>query len=410
MALIINGTKYSSSRLFKRDRNMKKKKICVVSSTRAEYGILKPLILKLKKCTEWEIQVIITGAHLVEKLGNTYQEAEQDGIGIFAKIPINTDGNTEYDISLIMANALIEFGRYFQEEKPDLLFVVGDRTEILAICAAAVNAHVIIAHLHGGEITRGAIDDYVRHAITKMSYLHFASAEEYRRRIIQMGEEPERVFCVGALGVENILKEKLLSREELEENIGFPAGSDYAVVTFHPVTLEPGLADQQVKELFGAMESRKDIFYLVTKANADAGGDIINQYMERKTEDCPNMKLVSSLGMKHYLSVVKYARFVLGNSSSGIIEVPSFGVPTINIGDRQSGRIMAKSIISCEPKRQSILDAVEQAMHMECSAYESPYGNGSASEKIVEVIGDYFRSGQKDLKKVFYDIPYRIEA
>lgn len=384
---------------------MAKKKICVVSATRAEYGILKPLIIKLKKCTEWETQVIITGAHLVNKLGNTYREVEQDGIEIFAKVPINTEGNTDYDISLIMANALIEFGRYFQKEKPDLLIVLGDRTEILAICAAAVNAHVAIAHLHGGEITQGAIDDYVRHAITKMSYLHFASAEEYRRRIIQMGEEPKRVFNVGALGVENILKEELLNREELGEEVGFPAKGDYAVVTFHPATLEPGTAELQVNELFCAMQSRKDIFYLITKANADEGGDIINQFMEREAANYPNMKLVSSLGMKRYLSAVKYARFVLGNSSSGIIEVPSLGVPTVNVGDRQKGRIMARSIIFCEPERHSILNAMEQAMHMENSTYESPYGNGSASEKIVEVVRSYFYSGQKGLKKKFYDMP-----
>ena len=388
---------------------MMRKKICVVSATRAEYGILKPLIMELKKRIEWETQVIITGAHLVEKLGNTYREAEQDGIEIYAKIPINTDGNTDYDISLIMANALIGFGKYFQEEKPDLLFVLGDRTEILAICAAAVNAHIPIAHLHGGELTGGLIDDYIRHAVTKMSYLHFASTKEYRRRIIQMGEEPGRVFNVGALGVENILKEELLSREELEAKIGFPAKGDYAVVTFHPVTLEPGSAEGQVKELFGAMQSRKDIFYLVTKANADAGGDIINQFMERESVNCPNMKLVASLGMKRYLSAVKYARFVLGNSSSGIIEVPSLGVPTINIGDRQRGRIMAKSIISCKPEQKSILAAMEQALNMENHIYESPYGNGSASEKIVEVIRNYFKCGQKDLKKTFYDIFYEME-
>lgn len=388
---------------------MMKKKICVVSSTRAEYGLLKPLIIKLKKCTEWETQVILTGAHLVEKLGNTYQEAEQDGIGVFAKIPINTDGNTDYDTSMIMANALIGFGRYFQEEKPDLLFVLGDRTEILAICAAAVNAHVSIAHLHGGELTHGAIDDYVRHAITKLSYLHFASTEEYRRRIIQMGEEPERVFNVGALGVENILKEELLDREELEETIGFPAREDYAVVTFHPVTLEPGAAEIQVKELFWAMLSRKDIFYLITKANADAGGDMINQFMERRAADCPNMKLVSSLGMKRYLSAVKYAKFVLGNSSSGIIEAPSLGVPTVNIGDRQKGRIMAPSIISCKPERESILDAMERAMHMECEAYHSPYGAGNTSEQIVDSIRKFLRKENIKLKKEFFDISYQME-
>lgn len=385
---------------------MNKKKICVISATRAEYGILKPLILKLKKCREWETQVILTGAHLLEKLGSTYREAERDRIEIFAKIPIYTEGNTHYDITRTMANALIEFGRYFQEEKPDLLIVLGDRTEILAFCAAAMNEQIPIAHIHGGELTQGAIDDNIRHAVTKMSYLHFASTEEYRRRIIQMGEEPERVFNVGALGVENILKETLLSREELSESAGFPAEKDYAVVTFHPVTLEQGTEDRQVRELFSAMELRKDIFYLITKANADAGGDIINEFMEQETKKHSNMKLVSSLGVKRYLSAVKHARFVLGNSSSGIIEVPSLGVPTVNIGDRQKGRIMAKSILSCEPEHMSILNAINQAMEMEIEAYESPYGDGSTSEQMVKIVRGFLENGNIDLKKKFYDITW----
>ncbi|MCI8483300.1 MAG: UDP-N-acetylglucosamine 2-epimerase (hydrolyzing) [Lachnospiraceae bacterium] len=383
---------------------MEKKKICVVSATRAEYGILKPLIIKLKKSSEWETQLVLTGAHLVEKFGNTYQEVEEDGIEIFRKISINTEGNTDYDISLIMANALVGFGRYFQEEKPDLLIVLGDRTEILAICAAAVNAHVPIAHLHGGELTQGAVDDSMRHAITKMSYLHFASTEEYRRRIIQMGEEPERVFNVGSLGVENVLREELLDREALGKEIDFPTEKDYVIVTFHPVTLEPGTAHRQVKELFLAMQSRKDLFYLITKANADAGGAVINAYMEQEVKKHPNMRLVSSLGMKRYLSAVKYARFVLGNSSSGIIEVPSLGIPTVNVGDRQKGRIMAKSIISCEPKCQSVLDAIEQAMKMKCEKYESPYGTGNTSKQIIQIIKSYLEMKQVDLKKRFYDI------
>lgn len=385
---------------------MIKKKICVVSSTRAEYGILKPLIRKLKQSEEWETQVVLTGAHFVEKLGNTYREAEEDGIEIFEKIPINTNGNTDYDISLIMANALTGFGRFFHREKPNLLIVLGDRTEIMAIAAAAVNAHVPIAHLHGGELTQGLVDDSMRHAITKMSYLHFASTEEYRRRIIQMGEEPERVYNVGALGVENILKEELLDRGELGEHIGFPVKEDYAVVTFHPVTLEPGMAEVQIKELFLAMQTRKDIFYLITKANADEGGDVINKFMEQEADRNPNMKLVPSLGMKRYLSAVKYAKFVMGNSSSGIIEVPSLGVPTINIGDRQLGRIMARSIISCEPKYQSVLDAIEQALHMTCEVYESPYGDGSASEQIFNILKGFLGNGKIDLKKKFYDVRF----
>ena len=382
------------------------KKITIISSTRAEYGILKPLIIKLKHTSSFETQLILTGSHLVEKLGNTYLEAEEDGIEIYKKISINTEGNTDYDTSLIMANALMEFGKYFQEEKSDLLIVLGDRTEILAICAAAMNAHVPIAHLHGGELTQGAIDDNVRHAITKMSYLHFASAEEYRKRIIQMGEEPERVFCVGALGVENILKEELLDRKTLGENVNFPAEKDYAVVTFHPVTMEPGTAEKQVRELFLAMRQKTELFYLITKANADAGGTRINEFMERETVKYSNMKLVSSLGMKRYLSTVKYARFVLGNSSSGIIEAPSLGVPTVNIGDRQKGRIMADSVISCEPGCQSILDAMELAMHMEPGEYQSPYGTGNTSDQIVRIIKEFLEKEKMNLKKQFFDIPY----
>lgn len=382
------------------------KKITIVSATRAEYGILKPLIKKLKNTISFETQLIFTGSHLVEKLGNTYLEAEEDGIEIYRKIPINTESNTDYDTSLIMANALVKFGRYFQEEKPDLLIVLGDRTEILAICAAAMNAHIPIAHLHGGELTRGAIDDNVRHAITKMSYLHFASAEVYRKRIIQMGEEPERVFNVGALGVENILKEKLLDQKTLGENVGFPAEKDYAVVTFHPVTLEPGSAERQVRELFLAMQRKPELFYLITKANADAGGMQINEFMERETAKYSNMKLVSSLGMKRYLSAVKYARFVLGNSSSGIIEAPSLGVPTVNIGDRQQGRIMADSVISCEPECQSILNAMELAVHMEPGKYHSPYGAGNTSEQIIQILKGFMEKGKINLKKQFYDIPY----
>lgn len=342
----------------------------------------------------------------MKKLGNTYQEAEEDGIEIYRKVPINTEGNTDYDSSLIMANALMEFGKYFQEEKPDLLIVLGDRTEVLAICAAAMNAHVPIAHLHGGELTQGAIDDNVRHAITKMSYLHFASAEEYRRRIIQMGEEPERVFHVGALGVENILKEELLDRKTLGENVNFPAEKDYAVVTFHPVTMEPGTAERQVRELFLAMQRKTELFYLITKANADAGGALINEFMERETVKYSNMKLVSSLGMKRYLSAVKYARFVLGNSSSGIIEAPSLGIPTVNIGDRQKGRIIADSVISCEPECQSILDAMELAMHMEPGEYQSPYGTGNTSDQIVRIIKEFLEKDKINLKKQFFDIPY----
>lgn len=378
--------------------------MCIITATRAEYGILKPLILTLQAMPEVEMQLLVTGTHLTGHQGYTYKEIEEDGIQIFAKIPIDAMKNNNYGVTLTMANALVEFGKYFQKERPDMLVVLGDRTEILAFCIAAMNENIPISHIHGGELTQGAVDDNIRHAVTKMSYLHFASTEEYRRRIIQMGEEPERVFNVGALGVENILKERLLSREKLGKSVGFPAERDYAVVTFHPVTLEPGMAEIQVRELFEAMKKKDDIFYLITKANADVGGEVINEFMMRESKKCPNMKLVDSLGMNRYLSAVKYARFVLGNSSSGIIEVPSFGVPTVNVGDRQKGRIMAKSIVSCEPKCHFILNAMEQALHMECGIYKNPYGNGKTSMKIAGIIKDFLEDRKIDLKKKFYDI------
>ncbi|MCI9492558.1 MAG: UDP-N-acetylglucosamine 2-epimerase (hydrolyzing) [Lachnospiraceae bacterium] len=382
------------------------KKICVITATRAEYGLLKPLVKQLMRTPGLETQLVATGAHLVESLGNTWQEIEKDNIGIYKKIPIQSQGDESYHATLTMANALVQFGKYFQEEKPDLLVVLGDRTELLAFCAAAVNEHIPIAHIHGGELTQGAVDDSIRHAVTKMSYLHFTSTEEYRKRVIQMGEEPGRVYHVGALGVENILNEELLSRELLECAAGFPASQDYAVVTFHPVTLEPDTAIGQVKELFAAMQAKPELFYLITKANADAGGRAINEFMEHMSANCPNMKLVASLGVKRYLSAVKYARFVLGNSSSGIIEAPSLGVPTVNIGDRQKGRIMAGSVLCCEPEKKRILAAMEQAMHMAGGRWENPYGDGGTSRKIVSVLKGWLEEGRIDLKKKFYDIPW----
>lgn len=404
------------------------KKISVVTATRAEYGILKPLIRRLLACDQWETQVIVTGTHLEAAFGNTVQEIEGDGIPIYRRIPIlNTENaasgvDDAYAVTLTMAAALRGFGAYFREEQPDLLIILGDRTEMLAIAAAAMNAQIPIAHLHGGELTQGAVDDCVRHALTKMSYLHFASADVYRERIIQMGEDPSRVYNVGALGVENIMNEKLMTPQELAASVDFPADQPYAVVTFHPVTLEQGTCPQQeaavrqMHELLDAMRARPDLFFLITKANSDAGGRQINELLEGETADEPNMKLVASLGMKRYLSAVKHAQVVLGNSSSGIIEAPALGVPTVNIGDRQQGRIMAKSVIGCEPERSAMIAAIDQALRLserirvdqqlrERLRVENPYGDGHTSEKIMAVLEQYMKLDRIDLKKKFYDLP-----
>lgn len=379
------------------------KKIAIVTATRAEYGILHPLIMRLLADDMWETQVVVTGTHLEEEFGYTCREIEQDGIPIYRKIPIMEMGDDAYAVNRTMANALCGFGAYFRDEKPDLLILLGDRTELLAIASAAMNEQIPIAHLHGGELTQGAVDECVRHAITKMSYLHFASAEEYQRRIIQMGEEPSRVFNVGALGVENILREQLLSCQELRAAVDFPADQPYAVVTFHPVTLEKNTAEKQVNELLTAMKQRSDLFFLITKANSDAGGRRINELLEENVAKCSNMKLVASLGMKKYLSALKYAKFVLGNSSSGIIEAPALHIPTVNIGDRQQGRMMAESIVNCQPECASILAAIDRALEMEGLSCANPYGDGHTSEKIVEILEKYMSQERIDLKKRFYD-------
>lgn len=379
------------------------KKVAVVTATRAEYGILRPLIFRLRKEREFQLQVIVTGTHLSEKYGDTQEEIENDGVEVFRRIPILKDGNTPYDISLTMANALQGFALYFKEEKPDMVVVLGDRTEILGVCTAAMNERVPIAHLHGGEVTEGAVDDCVRHAITKMSYLHFPATEVYRKRIIQLGEEPERVFNVGALGVENILHVPLLSHQEICEQIGIPKGEDYAVMTFHPVTLENETAREQTEELLRAIEQEKNRFYLITMANADAGGDIVNDMLRRFAAKMKNVKLVASLGMIRYLSAVKYSRFVLGNSSSGIIEAPALGIPTVNIGDRQKGRLMADTIISCAPKEEDIVAAMRLADMTEHKV-STIYGDGNTAEKIVEVMKDFLLHDKINLKKTFYDM------
>lgn len=379
------------------------KKIAVVTATRAEYGILRPLICRLQKDTEFELQLIVTGMHLSEKYGNTQVEIEKDKIPVFRKIPILEDGNSAYDVSVTMANALCRFAGYFGDEKPDMVIVLGDRTEILGICAAAMNEGIPIAHLHGGELTEGAVDDCVRHAVTKMSYLHFTASEMYRKRVIQLGESPDRVFNVGALGVENILHAKLFSYEDICREIGIPINQKYVVVTFHPVTHEPGEEEHQTQELIAAMREKSGNFYLMTKANADAGGQRVNELLEDFSEKVPNAKLVSSLGMVRYLSALKYSEFALGNSSSGIIEAPALGIPTVNIGERQRGRLMADTIVQCKPEKEQILGAMDEAAAMP-HRVSTLYGDGETSSKIVAILKNFLLYDKINLKKRFYDL------
>lgn len=386
--------------------------ICVLTTTRADYGVLRPLITALSADASLELKLAVTGTHLAEPFGMTVREIEADGFSIDVKIPIlQGDEDSPADISRAMAEAIEGFGAYFQAHRPDLLVVLGDRYEAFAVCAAAVNTCVPIAHLSGGETTEGAMDECFRHCITKMSYLHFTAAEAYRKRVIQLGEDPERVFCVGELGIENALHEKLLPPEELEAGLEFPLfRRPYVVTTFHPVTLEPGSVRGQLDELLAAVAERTDLNFLITKSNADIGGQRINETLDGFVGRTPNCCVVASLGMRRYLSALKYALCVLGNSSSGLIEAPSFGIPTINIGDRQRGRLQAESVINCRPEKADILRALDRACSPDFRAMAAkavnPYGDGNTSGKICEIIKNTLLSGGIDLKKKFYDIPF----
>ncbi len=385
-----------------------KKVISILTATRAEFGLLKPLIAKLNNIDEFDIRIVVTGAHLSPEFGLTYYEIEHAGFRIDKKIEILLSADTPSSISKAMGLAMISFADYFEDLNPDMLIVLGDRYESLAVVTAAMNHRIPVVHLYGGETTEGAVDEGIRHAISKLSYLHFTSNDEYRNRVIQLGEEPSRVFNVGALGIENILSEKLLCRDTLSKSLGVPLDKHYAVVTFHPVTLEDNSANSQIIELLEALQERSDINFIVTKANADADGRIINSLIDEFDRKCDNIFAFTSLGMIRYLSSLKYCQMVIGNSSSGLVEAPSFKVPTINIGDRQKGRLQATSVINCEPVKADILDAISKAstgkFKYEALATVNPYGDGSTTDKIIDEIKKFLFEGKIDLKKKFYDL------
>lgn len=384
-----------------------RKRICVLTATRAEYGLLKTIIKALDIIEDFDVRVVATGAHLSPEFGLTYKEIERDGIAIDEKIEILLSADSPSAITKTMGLAMISFADYFERLKPDLLIVLGDRYETLAVSAAAMIQRIPIAHLYGGEITEGAIDESIRHSITKLSYLHFTSTEEYRRRVIQLGESPDRVFCVGAIAIENILNEKLMSKAELEEAINFKLDKPYAMVTFHPVTLGDKGSEYYMKNLLKVCKAYKDMKFIFTKANADTDGRIINQLVDEYVGINNNAVAFASLGMTKYLSALKYCTMIIGNSSSGLIEAPSFGIPTVNIGDRQKGRIQASSVINCESTVIGIEKAVKLALSPEfrkkASEVKNPYGEGKTSVKVVAVIRDFLMKDIINLKKKFYD-------
>lgn len=386
------------------------KRIVVLTATRAEYGLLKPIMTKLLEDPYYDTRIAVTGMHLSPEFGMTVREIESDHIPVDKKAEILLSADTPAALSKSMGLALISFSEYFEECRPDALMVLGDRYETLAVCCAAMNARIPIFHLHGGETTEGAIDEAIRHSLTKMSCLHFTSTEVYRKRVIQLGESPDRVFNVGAMGVENALNTQCMSVAELEDSIGFALGERYAVGTFHPVTLERATAGKQAEELLAALDRHKEIRYLFTGANADTEGRSINRILKEYAQCHENFFLADSLGMRRYLSALKNALFVIGNSSSGLVEAPSFHIPTINIGDRQRGRISGETVISCKPERHAIGEAIHQALDAsfreEVKGAENPYGDGHTSEKIITIIKDFFVNGRIDIKKKFFDIDF----
>lgn len=385
-----------------------KKKICVITGTRAEYGLLKPLIEKIDKDDELQLQLIVTGMHLSPEFGLTYRQIEEDDYNISEKLEILLSSDTAVGISKSMGLAMISFSECYERLKPDMIVVLGDRYEIFSAVTAASIAKIPVAHLHGGETTEGAFDEAFRHSITKMSYLHFTSTKEYRKRVIQLGEHPSRVFNVGAIGIENIKNMKLLSKKELEKDMNFTFGEKTALVTYHPVTLEKNNSRDQFQNLLDALDEIDDLKIIFTKANADTDGRIINNMIDEYVSKNKNKAIAfTSMGQLRYLSAMKYADAVVGNSSSGIIEAPTFKVPTINIGDRQKGRIQAKSVINCYPHKADILAALNKAFSNkfkdEIRDVINPYGDGNVSTKIIYQVKSFLHK-EIDLKKKFYDI------
>lgn len=388
-----------------------KHQIGVITGTRAEYGLLRNLIFKLKENKSIDFKLIVTGAHLCEKFGNTQSEIIKDEINNYIKVPIPIDDDSKDGMSLSAGIAMSNFAKLFSKYKPDLLIVLGDRYEIFSAVSAAHLAGIRVAHIGGGDITEGAVDDAIRHCITKMSNLHFPGCEQSRKRIIQMGEQPQYVFNVGEPGVENCLDLEKMSRKALAECLNFDiVNSDYSLVTFHPVTMENNTGAEQVYELIHAMDKLKDMYFIITMANADAGGRAINDIWIKEGKKRKNWLVVTSLGVVRYLSAMKYAKLVIGNSSSGIIETPSMGIPTINIGDRQKGRMMAESVISCLPIEKDISNSMNIALtddFQEASKHVySPFGNGNTTDQIICYVLDYLNSKQENNEKHFYDIDF----
>lgn len=383
------------------------KKICVFTGTRAEYGLLTPLIRAIESEPDFQLALLVSGTHLSPDFGLTYKQIEADGFLIDEKVEMLLSSDTPVGTAKSTGLGILGYADALQRLACDFVVILGDRFEAFALATTAYLLKIPIIHLHGGEITEGATDEALRHAISKMAYLHFTSTEIYRQRVIQLGEAPDRVFNVGAIGLDSIKGLPLLSLEALTKTLDFPLASPYILVTFHPVTLEAQTSREMFDELLEALDEFPDVQVLFTLPNADADGrviiDHIRQYVQKNIK---RAHASVSLGQIRYLSAMKHSSAVVGNSSSGIIEAPSFGIPTVNIGDRQKGRILTPSILCCENTKLAIVDSLSTALSAEMQtlsrSVQSPYGEGTTTQEIMQVLR---KVSDVNLKKAFYDLP-----
>lgn len=384
-----------------------KRKICVITGTRAEYGLLYWTMKEIEANDNLQLQIVVTGMHLSPEFGLTYKQIEEDGFSIDDKVEMLLSSDTPSGISKSMGVAMIGFADCLEKLQPDIIVVLGDRFELLSAVSTALVARIPVAHLHGGEQTQGAFDEAIRHAITKMSHLHFTSTEQYRKRVIQLGEHPDTVFNVGATGIDNINKLQLLTRSEFEESIQFELAKRNLLITFHPVTLENASAAEQFGELLASLQQLEDTHLIFTMPNADTHGRVIMQMIHEFVQEHNQTAVVfQSLGQLRYLSAMQFVDGVIGNSSSGIIEVPSFHIGTINLGDRQKGRIRAESVIDCESERESVTQAIARLYSSEfqerLKTVVNPHGHGGAAVQIAKKLSEADLNGIT--KKKFYDI------
>jgi len=383
------------------------KRVCVVTGTRAEYGLLRWTMEEIRNSPDLQLQIIATGMHLSPEFGLTAEAIEEDGFVIDCKVEMLLSSDTSVGISKSMGLGMIGFADALEALQPDLMLVLGDRFEIFASASAAMIARIPIAHLHGGEATEGAFDESIRHAITKMAHLHFTATETYRQRVIQLGEQPNSVFNVGAAGLDNVVRLNLLNEQDFEEAINFKLGKKSILVTFHPVTLENATAAQQFQCLLDVIDEHDDLHVIFTEANADTNGRIINKMIRRYVVDRPETTICfTSMGQLRYLSALQHIDGVVGNSSSGLLEAPSFKIGTINIGDRQRGRIKAESVIDCEPNRSEIRASMQRLFSEEfmnvVKEVVNPYDTGGVAERVVAVLEECRLDGI--LKKSFFDL------